>query len=73
MPGIYVYTTAGRVGRDNYFWKKILVIWGKWTSHKSFHCGDCNQGKLVTAVHKLKEHDCGNATDETEKDAEVDN
>ena len=25
----------------------------------------------MTAVHKLKEHDCGNATDETEKDAEV--
>ena len=25
----------------------------------------------MTAVHKLEEHDCGNATDETEKDAEV--
>jgi hypothetical protein len=35
------------------------------------HCGDSIEGKLVTAVDELKEPDCGNATEETEKDAEV--
>ena len=29
------------------------------------------EGKVVTAVDELKEPDCGNATEETEKDAEV--
>ena len=29
------------------------------------------EGKLVTAVDELKGPDCGNATEETEKDAEV--
>ena len=35
------------------------------------HCGDSIEGKVVTAVDELKEPDCGNATEETEKDAEV--
>jgi hypothetical protein len=34
-------------------------------------CGDSIEGKVVTAVVKLKEPDCGNATEETEKDPEV--
>jgi hypothetical protein len=34
-------------------------------------CGDSNEGKVVTTVDELKEPDCGNATEETEKDAEV--
>tara|TARA_B110000908_G_C10027660_1_gene345895 strand:- start:380 stop:652 length:273 start_codon:yes stop_codon:yes gene_type:complete len=35
------------------------------------HCEDSIEGKVVTAVDELKEPDCGNATEETEKDAEV--
>jgi hypothetical protein len=35
------------------------------------HCGDSIKGKIVTAVDELKEPNCGNATEETEKDAEV--
>jgi hypothetical protein len=35
------------------------------------HCGDFIEGKVATAVDELKEPDCGNATEETEKDAEV--
>jgi hypothetical protein len=35
------------------------------------HCGDSIEGKVVTAVDELKEPDCDNATEETEKDAEV--
>ena len=35
------------------------------------HCGDSSEGKVVTAVDELKEPDCGNATEVTEKDAEV--
>ena len=35
------------------------------------HCGDSIEGKVVTAVDELKEPDCGNATEETEKDAKV--
>ena len=35
------------------------------------HCGDSIEGKPVTAVDELKCPDCGNATEETEKDAEV--
>jgi hypothetical protein len=35
------------------------------------HCGDSIEGKVVTALDELKEPDCGNATEETEKDAEV--
>jgi hypothetical protein len=35
------------------------------------HCGDSIEGKVVTAVDELKVPDCGNATEETEKDAEV--
>ena len=34
-------------------------------------CGDTIEGKLVTGIDELKWHDCGNATEETEKDAEV--
>jgi hypothetical protein len=37
------------------------------------HCEDSIEGKVVTAVDELKEPDCGNATEETEKDAEVEN
>jgi hypothetical protein len=36
-----------------------------------YHCGDSIEGKVVTAVDELKEPDFGNATEETEKDAEV--
>jgi hypothetical protein len=32
------------------------------------HCGDSIEGKVVTAVEELKEPDCGNATEETEKE-----
>jgi hypothetical protein len=35
------------------------------------HCGDSIEGKVVIAVDELKESDCGKATEETEKDAEV--
>jgi hypothetical protein len=35
------------------------------------HCGDSIEGKVVTAADELKELDCGNATEENEKDAEV--
>ena len=35
------------------------------------HCGDSIEVKVATAVDELKEPDCGNATEETEKDAEV--
>ena len=37
--------------------------------HAISHCRDSIENKLVTAVDDLKEPDCGNATDETEKDA----
>ena len=37
------------------------------------HRGDSIEGKLVTAVDELKVPDCGNATEQTEKDAEVEN
>ena len=35
------------------------------------HCGDSIESKIVTAVDELKVPNCGNATEETEKDAEV--
>ena len=35
------------------------------------HCGDSIEGKRVTGVDELKMPDCGYATEETEKDAEV--
>ena len=35
------------------------------------HCGDSIEGELVTAVDELRGPDCGNATKETENDAEV--
>ena len=35
------------------------------------HCGDSIEGKLVINVDELKGRDCGNATEETEKDAKV--
>jgi hypothetical protein len=35
------------------------------------HCGDSIEGKLVTADDELNAPDCGNATNKTEKDAEV--
>ena len=41
-------------------------------SSQASHSGDYIEGKLVTAVDELKVPDCGNATEETEKDAKVD-
>ena len=38
-----------------------------------YHCGDFIEGKCVAAVAELKGPDCGNATKETDKDAEVEN
>jgi hypothetical protein len=35
------------------------------------HCGDSIEDKVMTAVDELKEPNCGNSTEETEKDAEV--
>jgi hypothetical protein len=50
----------------NYFVKVFTNI-----KKKLFHCGDSIEGKVATFVDELKEPDCGNATEETEKDAEV--
>ena len=38
----------------------------------TYHCGDSIEGKCVAAV-ELKRPDCGNATKETDKDAEMEN
>ena len=38
-----------------------------------FHCGDSIEGKCVAAVAELKGPDWGNATKDTDKDAEVEN
>ena len=38
-----------------------------------YHCRDSIEGKCLAAVAGLKGPDCGNATKETDKDAEVEN
>jgi hypothetical protein len=61
----------------NYFTKGFIIVIKKPFPSKAVaryaisHCGDSIEGKLVTAVDELKGPDCGNATEETEKDAEV--
>jgi hypothetical protein len=35
------------------------------------YCGNSIEGKLVNAVNELKGPDCGNATEETDKDVKV--
>jgi S-ribosylhomocysteine lyase LuxS involved in autoinducer biosynthesis len=61
----------------NYFAKVFTHVNNKLFPSKSLakdaisHCGDSIEGKVVTAVDELKEPECGNATEETEKDAEV--
>ena len=60
----------------NYFAKVFTHVNKKLFPSKSLakdaisHCGDSIEGKVVTAVDELKEPDCGNATEETEKDFE---
>ena len=61
----------------NYFTKVFIIVIKKPFPSKAVaryaisHCGDSIEGKLVIAVDELKGPDCGNATEETEKDAEV--
>jgi hypothetical protein len=61
----------------NYFTKVFIIVIKKPFPSKAdaryaiSHCGDSIEGKLVIAVDELKGPDCGNATEETEKDAEV--
>jgi hypothetical protein len=61
----------------NYFSKVFIIVIMKPFPSKAVaryaisHCGDSIEGKLVTADDELKGPDCGNATEETEKDAEV--
>jgi len=62
----------------NYFVKVFTNVMKKLFPSKSLdketisHCGDSIEGKLVTAVDELKGGpDCGNATEGSEKDAEV--
>ena len=60
-----------------YFTKVFIIVIKKPFPSKAVaryaisHCGDSIEGKHVTAVDELKGPDCGNATEETEKDAEV--
>jgi hypothetical protein len=62
----------------NNFVKFFAIVIKKLFTSKSFtwdaisHNRDYIEGKLVTAVDKLKWPDCGNTTKETEKNAEVD-
>ena len=60
----------------NYFVKVFTNVMKKLFPSKSLAkdtiSGDSIEGKLVTAVNELKGGpDCGNATEESEKDAEV--
>ena len=61
----------------NYFTKVFIIVIKKPFPSKAVaryaisHCGDSIEGKPVTADDELKCPDCGNATEETEKDAEV--
>ena len=61
----------------NYFAKVFTHVNKKLFPSKSLakdvisHCGDSIEGKVVTAVDELKKPNCGIATEETEKDAEV--
>jgi hypothetical protein len=61
----------------NYFTKVLIIAIKKPFPSKAdarcaiSHCGDSMEGKLVIAVDELNGPDCGNATEETEMDAEV--
>jgi hypothetical protein len=61
----------------NYFTNIFIIVIKKPFPSKAVaryaisHFWDSIEGKLVTAVDELKGPDCGNTTEETEKDAEV--
>jgi hypothetical protein len=61
----------------NYFTEVFIIVIKKPFPSKAVaryaisHCGDSIEGKPVTAVDLLICPDCGNATEETEKDAMV--
>ena len=52
---------------------KNLFLGKYFTKVAIYHCGDSIEGKCVAAVAELKRPDCGNATKETDKDAEDEN